>query len=86
MIRFHLKQLIADAEFAQDRRITLDEIAKETGIHRTTLSKIANQRGYNTTTGNIDRLCDFFSCTVAQLVEYLPDKDLSARTLANEPT
>lgn len=73
MIRFHLKQLIADAEFEQARRITLDEIAKETGIHRTTLSKIANQRGYNTTTKNIGLLCKYFACEVAQLVEYLPD-------------
>lgn len=74
MIRFHLKQLIADAEFEQDRRITLDEIAKESGIHRTTLSKIANQRGYNTTTGNIDKLCRFFGCEVGELVEYLPEQ------------
>lgn len=74
MIRFHLKQLIADAEFEQDRRITLDEIARETGIHRTTLSKIANQRGYNTTTGNIDKLCSFFECSVNELAEHILEK------------
>ena len=56
MIRFRLKEVIADKEFELGRRITLSEIAAATGIHRTTLSKIANQRGYNTTTDNIDKL------------------------------
>jgi len=41
--------------------LTFDELAKETGIHRTILSKIANTRIYNTTTDNIDNLCRFFS-------------------------
>ena len=60
MIRIKLKEVIADKEFSENRVITLAEIAKETGIHRTTLSKIANERGYNTGTENIDKLCRFF--------------------------
>lgn len=75
MIRFRLKELIADREFELGRRITLEEIARETGIHRTTLSKIANQRGYNTTTGNIDKLCRFFQCSIDQLVELIPNNN-----------
>ena len=75
MIRFRLKEVIADKEFELGHRITLDEIAKETGIHRTTLSKIANQRGYNTTTGNIDKLCSYFGCPVDKLIEILPDRE-----------
>jgi len=50
MIRLRLKELIADKEFNGNRRITFDELSKSTGVHRTTLSKIANQKGYNTTT------------------------------------
>ncbi len=37
MIRFHLKKLIADKEFAEKRRITIAEISEETGINRMTL-------------------------------------------------
>lgn len=73
MIRFRLKEVIADREFREGRRITLEEIAKRTGIHRTTLSKIANTRGYNTTTDNLDRLCSYFQCPIGALVEHLPD-------------
>ncbi|MFZ5619691.1 MAG: helix-turn-helix domain-containing protein [Pseudomonadota bacterium] len=73
MIRFRLKEVIADREFREGRRITLEEIAKRTGIHRTTLSKIANTRGYNTTTDNLDRLCSYFQCPIGALVEHIPD-------------
>ena len=45
MIRFRLREMIIDKEFKEGRRIALDEIARETGIHRTTLSRIAGQRG-----------------------------------------
>ena len=75
MMRFRLKELIAEKEFRERRRITLDEIAAATGIHRTTLSKIANQHGYNTTTDVLDRLCGFFNAPVGALVE----------RIANEP-
>lgn len=73
MIRFFLKERISDMEFQLGRRVTLDEIAKATGIHRTTLSKLANKKGYNSTTDNLDKLCEFFSCKIEELTEYLPD-------------
>jgi putative transcriptional regulator len=73
MIRFHLKKLIADWEFERGRRLTLDELSQATGIHRTTLSRIANLKGYNTTTDNIDAICRFFACEVQQVMEYLEE-------------
>ncbi|WP_373510946.1 helix-turn-helix domain-containing protein [Thiocapsa sp.] len=72
MIRFFLKERISDLEFREGRRVTLDEVAKATGIHRTTLSKIANKKGYNCTTDNLDKLCDFFGCRIEDVAEYLP--------------
>lgn len=72
MIRFRLKELISDMEFELGRRVTLDEISAATGIHRTTLSKISSQRGYNMTTDNIDKLCTFFDCPVEKLMEHIP--------------
>lgn len=74
MIRFRLKEVVADREFEDGRRITLEEIAQATGIHRTTLSKIANVKGYNTTTDNIDKLCAFFEVPVSKLVEHVADR------------
>ena len=77
MIRFRLKELMADKGFRESRRVTFDEVAKETGINRTTLSKIANQRGYNTTTDNLDALCQFFGVELGEVAEYVPDSELS---------
>jgi putative transcriptional regulator len=74
MIRFRLKELIAEREFQERRVIPLTEVAASTGINRMTLSKIANHPGYSTVTDNIDRLCSYFRCRVEQLLEHIPEK------------
>jgi putative transcriptional regulator len=71
MIRYRLKELIADREFQEGRRITLEEIAKETKIHRTTLSKIANQKGYKTNTEILDKLCEYFAVGLGSIAEHI---------------
>ncbi len=73
MIRFRLKELIADKEFKEGRRITLAEIALETGLHRATLSKLANQKGYNATTDVLDKLCAYFSVELGELAVFIED-------------
>ncbi|MBS8241666.1 XRE family transcriptional regulator [Marinobacter lipolyticus] len=75
MIRFRLKELIAEKGFQENRRVTLDEISKETGIHRTTLSKIANQRGYNTTTEILDKLCMYFDVELQEVAQFVEDPE-----------
>ncbi|WP_217908772.1 helix-turn-helix domain-containing protein [Vreelandella maris] len=78
MIRYHLKELIAEKEFEERRRITIGEIAKETGINRMTLSKIINHPGHSTVTDNLDKLCDYFDCEIEQLVTHIKEaKDRS---------
>lgn len=74
MIRFRLKELVAEKEFQESRRITLEEISKATGIHRTTLSKVSNQKGYNTTTEVLEKLCGYFQVSLGQLAEYIKDE------------
>lgn len=75
MIRYRLRELMADYQFRTGKRLTFDELAKETGLHRTTLSKIVNHRNYNTTTDNIDRLCTFFKCQISDLMEHVEEVD-----------
>lgn len=73
MIRFYLKRLISDWEFKEGRRLTIGELAEKSKVARPTLSRILNQKGYNTTTDNLGRLCCFFNCRIEDLVEYIPD-------------
>lgn len=76
MLRFRLKELIAEKEFREGRVVTMLEIANATGIHRMTLSKLSNHRGYNPSADILDRLCTYFRCRIEQLVEHLPDETI----------
>ncbi|MHB8982807.1 helix-turn-helix domain-containing protein [Thiobacillus sp.] len=59
---------------------TLIEVAEATGIHRMTLSKIADRRGYNATVDVLDRLCTYFGCRIEQLVDHTPDQQVTEGT------
>lgn len=75
MLRIHLKELIAEKEFQEDRRITIMEISDQTGINRMTLSKILNHRGHSTVSDNLDKLCTYFDCPIEKLVTHIKDAD-----------
>ncbi|ODS63710.1 MAG: transcriptional regulator [Arenimonas sp. SCN 70-307] len=71
MIRFKLRERIADKEFKEGRRITLIEVAEVTGIGRITLSRMLN-RGAVVRTDTLDKLCEYFGCRIDELVEFIP--------------
>lgn len=73
MLRFKLKECIADLEFRERKRVQLQEIAAATGLNRMTLSKLANQHGANVQTDVLDKLCTYFGCRIEDLVEHVPD-------------
>ncbi len=72
MIRIKLKQLLDEKAFKERRRITLNDVAAETGLSRPTLTRIANIAGYNTNTDTIDALCKYFACEPSDLLQFLP--------------
>lgn len=78
VIRFKLGELLEKKQFRDSRRITLQEVSEATGINRSTLSKILNQKGYSTGTDVLDRLCTYFNCAVSDVAEHLPDAALDA--------
>lgn len=68
-----LKELMAKKQLTENERVTLQSVAKATGIHRTTLSKIANVRGYKTSTDVLDKLCTYFGVTLPEVAEYIDE-------------
>jgi putative transcriptional regulator len=76
MLRYKLKERIADKEFRERRRVTIQEIAESTGITRNTLSRMLNQHGVSVRTENLDRLCAYFACRIEEVVEYVPETSL----------
>lgn len=79
MLRFKLKERVADLEFRERRRIALGDIADATGIGRATLTRM--NRGMHVRTETLERLCAYFDCRVEDLVEYV--KDERAKPVAN---
>jgi DNA-binding Xre family transcriptional regulator len=75
MIRFKLGEMIEKKQFAEGRRVAINEVASSTGLNRMTLSKILNQKGYGTGTETIDKLCQYFNCEVQDLMEYVETID-----------
>lgn len=73
MIRFKLGEQLEKKQFRDSRRITLQQVSDETGLNRSTLSKILNQKGYSTGTDVLDRLCTYFGCAISDLIEHVPD-------------
>lgn len=76
MIRFRLKELLAEKEFQEKRKITLNEVAEKTGVNRTSLSKMQNPAmRHSTTTKSIDSLCQYFNCRVEEVMVYVQEGD-----------
>jgi putative transcriptional regulator len=75
MIRFNLKNLIADKEFKEGRKINYDEISEYTGISKPTLSKIATKRGYNITSDTVEKICNYFGCKIEDFMVIVPDPE-----------
>ncbi|MBD2860161.1 helix-turn-helix transcriptional regulator [Spongiibacter sp. KMU-158] len=75
MLRILFKQHLDDKSFRERRRITLQEVADETGLSRPTLSRISNQPGYSTTTDVLDALCEYFDCEPGDLIKRVSEAD-----------
>jgi putative transcriptional regulator len=75
LIRFRLAELIAEKAFRERRLISLAEVADESGVHRSTLSKMAHQPGARIATDILDKLCRYFACQPGDLMTFVDLSD-----------
>ena len=68
MIRSHLGRLMGE------RRLKIADVARETGLHRNSLTLLYRDEAARIDVETIDKLCDFFGCEVGELLEYIPTK------------
>jgi DNA-binding Xre family transcriptional regulator len=87
VIRYKLREQIAEKMFRDNRTITISEVAEQTGIARAVLSNLVNKRGYNTLTDNLDRLCAYFGCGLNDIAEYVRDlpREPERKPVSNAP-
>lgn len=75
MIRILFRQMLDNKAFKEGRKITIGEVAEETGISRATMNRIANTPGCNTTLEVIDALCGYFDCKTEDLLLYIKPEE-----------
>ena len=71
MIRCHLSRMMGE------RKLKIADVARETGLHRNTITLLYNETANRVDMETIDRLCDLFACGVGDLFERVPDDSAS---------
>jgi putative transcriptional regulator len=72
MIQCRLRELMAAKTRLTRRKITYSLIKEETGLSKTTLVRLGNDRANLIGTSTLDRLCAFFDCQPGDLLVYVP--------------
>ena len=67
MIKCHLSR------FMGERKMKIVDVARETGLHRNTVTLLYDETATRLELDTIDRLCRLLGCQVGELFEYLPD-------------
>lgn len=54
-----------------EHKIKISDVARETGLHRNTITLLYKETFTRIDVEAIDKLCDLFKCTVGDLLEYI---------------
>lgn len=67
MIKCHLSRLMGE------RKLKILDVARQTGLHRNTVTLLYHETASRVDLETIDRLCAFFEVPVGELFERVPD-------------
>jgi len=67
MIRCHLGRMMGE------RKVRIADVARDTGLHRNTLTLLYKETATRVDVEAIDKLCGYFGCEVQDLLEWQPD-------------
>ena len=68
MIKCHLSRLMGE------RKLKIADVARETGLHRNTVTLLYDETAARVELDAIERLCTFFGVAVGDLFELVPGK------------
>lgn len=68
MIRCHLARLMGE------HKMKISDVATQTGLHRNTVTLLYKETAQRIDLEAMDKLCQLFDCTVADLFEYIDEK------------
>ena len=58
-----------------EHKMKIADVARETGLHRNTITLLYNETANRVDLEAIDKLCRLFKCGVGDLFEYLKDAE-----------
>ncbi|WP_367183491.1 helix-turn-helix domain-containing protein [Ferrovum sp.] len=65
MIKCHLSRLMGE------RKLRIADVARETGLHRNTITLLYDETANRVEMDTIERLCRLFNCRVGDLLEFV---------------
>lgn len=68
MIRCHLSRLMGE------RKLKVIDVARETGLHRNTITLLYKETASRVDLETMDKLCALFECEVGDLFEYVQEE------------
>lgn len=60
-----------------ERKLKIADVARDTGLHRNTITLLYDETATRVDLAAIDALCAYFSVPLSDLLEYLPDASSS---------
>ena len=66
MVRCHLSRMMGE------KKMKIVDVARETGLHRNTITLLYNETATRLDLETIDSLCRLFDCKVGDIFEYIP--------------
>jgi len=69
VIKCHLSRLMGE------RKLKIADVARETGLHRNTVTLLYDETAVRVDLDAIDKLCSLFNVDVGELFERVPDDE-----------
>ncbi|EKN3687333.1 helix-turn-helix domain-containing protein [Yersinia alsatica] len=63
MVRCHLARMMGE------RKMRITDVARETGLSRTTVTSLYKETAQKVDLEALDKLCEFFDCSIGELLE-----------------
>jgi len=69
MIKCHLSRMMGE------RKLKIADVARETGLHRNSITLLYDETATRVDLGTIENLCRLFECAVGDIFEFIPDQE-----------
>ena len=69
MIKCHLSRLMGE------RKLKIADVARETGLHRNTITLLYDETAVRVDLEAVDKLCALFAVPVGELLERIPERN-----------